>query len=295
MPLNPGKVGAWLGGLSWQPAAAEREAVAEVEELGYGALWFGEVPTAKEAFAHSGILLEASRRIVVATGIASIWGRDPMAMSTAAKTLAEAYPGRFLLGIGVSHPHVVKARGQTYERPVGRMREYVEAMRAAEYHGPEPPEPVTCVLAALRPPMLELARDLADGAHPYFVPVEHTARAREVLGSGKLLATEQAIVLETDPAEARAAARQYMRLYLAAPNYVANLRWLGWDPSDIENGGSDALVDAIVAWGDEDAIRARVQAHLDAGADHVCIQPLAARGEIDLAQLRALAPVLLES
>ncbi len=300
MPTNPGRIGAWLGGLAWATAGAEREAVAEIEELGYGAVWFPEFHVAKEPISHAGLLLAASRRIVVATGIASIWVRDAMSMSSAAKTLAEAYPGRFLLGIGVSHSFVVETRGQRYERPVSRMREYLEAMDGARYDAPEPAAPVTRVLAALRPPMLELARDLADGAHPYFVPVEHTARAREVLGSGKLLATEQAIVLETDPAEARAAARQYMRLYLAAPNYVANLRWLGWDPSDIENGGSDALVDAIVAWGDEDAIRARVQAHLDAGADHVCIQPLAARANpfgfdpsLGLDQLRALAPALL--
>jgi probable F420-dependent oxidoreductase len=291
---TPGKVGVWLGGLSWQPAAVEREAAAEIEELGYSALWFGEVPVAKEAVAHAGLLLATTSRIAIATGIASIWGRDPMGMSTAGKTLGEAYPGRFILGIGVSHPHVVKARGQTYERPVSRMRAYLEEMNAAAYQAPEPPEPVTRVLAALRPPMLELSRDFADGAHPYFVPVEHTARAREILGSGKLLMPEQAVLLETDAAKARQIGREHTSFYLRAPNYVNNLLWLGWDEADLADGGSDALVDSVVAWGDEEAIRARVQAHLEAGADHVCVQPLAGRGEIDLAQLRILAPALLE-
>ena len=292
--MTLGKVGVWLGGLSWQPAEVEREAVAELEELGYAALWVGEVPTAKEAFAHAGLLLAASRRIVVGTGIASIWARDPMAMSTAAKTLAEAFPGRFLLGIGVSHPHVVAARGQTYERPVARMRGYLQAMDAAVYHGPEPSEPVTRVLAALRPPMLRLAAELADGAHPYFVPVEHTARAREILGPDALLAPEQAVLLETDPERARLIGREHTSFYLEAPNYAECLRWLGWEAADLENGGSDALVDALVAWGDEAAIRSRVQAHLEAGANHVCIQPLAGRGEIDLVPLRSLAPALLD-
>jgi probable F420-dependent oxidoreductase len=292
--MTLGKVGVWLGGLSWQPAGVEREVVSELEELGYAALWIGEVPTAKEAFAHAGLLLAGSRHIVVGTGIASIWARDPMAMSSAAKTLAEAFPGRFLLGMGVSHPHVVASRGQTYERPVARMRSYLQAMDAAEYHGPEPSEPVTRVLAALRPPMLRLAAELAGGAHPYFVPVEHTARAREILGPSALLAPEQAVLLETDPERARRIGREHTSFYLSVPNYFESLRWLGWEAAELENGGSDALVDALVAWGDEAAIRSRVEAHLEAGANHVCIQPLAARTEIDLTSLRSLAPALLD-
>lgn len=289
-----GKVGVWLGALSWQPSGVARDAVTEVEELGYGSLWVGEVGIAKEVFSHAGVLLAASRRIVLATGIASIWARDPMAMSTAAKTLAEAYPGRFLLGIGVSHQHAVAARGHVYERPVTRMRRYLQAMDEAEYHGPEPAESVTRVLAALRPPMLRLAAELADGAHPYFVPVEHTARAREILGRDALLAPEQAIVLESDAERARSLAREHTSFYLTAPNYIESLRWLGWGEDDLKDGGSDALVDALVAWGDEDAIRARVEAHLAAGADHVCLQPLAPRGQIDLEPLRVLAPALRE-
>ena len=293
MATELGRVGVWLGALSWQPAAVARETARELEELGYSALWFGEVPTAKEPFAHAGILLGATSRIVVATGIASIWARDPMAMSTGGLTLAEAFPGRFALGIGVSHPHVVKARGQVYERPVARMRRYLEEMHAARYDGPEPAERPPLLLAALRRPMLELARDLADGAHPYFVPVEHTAVARETLGPGKLLAPEQAVLLETDPEEARRLARVHTSFYLRAPNYVNNLLALGWKEEDLADGGSDALVDALVAWGDEEAIRARVEAHFEAGADHVCIQPVGVpRGEVDPETLRRLAPAL---
>lgn len=294
MAIELGKVGAWLGGLSWQPAAVERAAVAELEELGYSAVWVGEVGVAKEALSHAAILLAASTRLVVGTGIAVIWARDPVAMSSGAKTLAEAFPGRFLLGMGVSHSHSVAARGQVYERPVARMRGYLEAMDAAEYSGPAPVEPVTRVLAALRPPMLRLAAELADGAHPYFVPVEHTAQAREILGASALLAPEQAVLLETDPERARRIAREHTSFYLTAPNYLENLKWLGWGEADLADGGSDALVDALVVWGDETAIRDRVRAHLEAGADHVCVQPLAGRGQIDLAQLRALAPALRE-
>lgn len=291
-----GKVGAWIGPLSAQPASAEREIVAELDELGYGSLWFGEVHFWKEAFTQAAILLAASERIVIGTGIANIWGRDPFTMVTGGKTLAEAYPGRFLLGMGISHPHLVQERGYEYVKPVTRMREYLEAMNAAEYRAPEPDPPLQTVLAALRPPMLELAKTHADGAHPYFVPVEHTARAREILGPDKLLIPEQAVLLETDPVEARRIAREHTSFYLSAPNYIGNIRWLGWDEKDMENAGSDALVDSIVAWGDEDAIRARIQAHLDAGADHVCIQPLGRKpGDLGVDQLRVLAPALLEA
>ncbi len=289
------RIGAWLGmELCIRPASEAREVVAELEELGYGALWFGESPLAKEALTHAAVLLAASRRIVVATGIANIWAREPLAMSTAGKTLAEAFPGRFLLGMGVSHAPVVESLGHEYVRPVARMREYLEAMDAGEYLGPEPQPPLRRVLAALRPPMLELAGTLADGAHPYFVPPEHTARAREILGPDPLLAPEVFAVLKTDPAEARRIARENIGFYLGAPNYVNNLIWLGYGEDDIANGGSDALVDSIIAWGDEGAIRARVQEHFDAGADHVCVQPLGRRpGDLGLDQLRALAPVLL--
>jgi probable F420-dependent oxidoreductase len=288
-----GRVGVWLTTIGRVSAAVERESVATIEELGYGALWVGESLVSKEVLVHAGLLLAASERIPIATGIANIYVRDATAMNAGANALAEAYPGRFVLGIGVSHRPLVTARGHDYGRPVTTMREYLDAMDGADYAAPAPSPPVPRVLAALRPRMLELARERAVGAHPYFVPPEHTARAREALGSGPLLAPEQAVVLESDPERARAVARKHMAGYLAMTNYTNNLRSLGFEDGDIVDGGSDRLVDAIVAWGDAGAIRERVRAHHDAGADHVAIQPLAANvgGAVD--QLRALAPVLL--
>jgi probable F420-dependent oxidoreductase len=174
------------------------------------------------------------------------------------------------------------------------MRAYLDAMDAAEYRGPPPAEPVPRVLAALRPRMLELARDRAAGAHPYFVPVAHTARARALLGDGPLLAPEQTVLLETNPRHARDKARSFMQNYLRLPNYVNNLRELGYGDHDFAEGGSDRLVDAIVAWGDENAIAARVRAHHDVGADHVAIQPLAADLATAVTELTALAAVLVD-
>ncbi|ARH93327.1 MULTISPECIES: LLM class F420-dependent oxidoreductase [Streptomyces] len=287
-----GRIGVWHGGLGRIPAATARRVAAEIEQLGYGALWFGEGPGTKEAFSHAGLLLAATERITVATGIANIWGRDAAAANGATHTLAEAYDGRFLLGLGASHAPIVNLRGHTYAKPLAAMRDYLDGMDAAPYEGPVTEPPPARVLAALGPKMLELARDRAAGAHPYLVPTDHTARAREILGDGPLLAPEQAVVLETDPAKARAVARAHTRFYLELPNYVGNLRRFGFDDDDFTGGGSDRLVDALVAWGDVDAVRRRVQEHLDAGADHVALQPLAADGGPGLDQLRALAPAL---
>ncbi|MFF8314875.1 LLM class F420-dependent oxidoreductase [Streptomyces lydicus] len=290
-----GRIGVWHGGLGRVPAAAARRAAAEIEQLGYGALWFGEGPGTKEAFSHAALLLAATERITVATGIANIWGRDAAAANGATHTLAEAYDGRFLLGLGASHAPIVNLRGHTYAKPLAAMRDYLDGMDAAPYEGPVTDPAPARVLAALGPKMLELARDRAAGAHPYLVPTDHTARAREILGDGPLLAPEQAVVLETDPAKARAAGRAHTRFYLELPNYVGNLRRFGFDDEDFTGGGSDRLVDALVAWGDVDAVRRRVQEHLDAGADHVALQPLAADGGLGLDQLRELAPALIGS
>jgi probable F420-dependent oxidoreductase len=286
-----GPVGVWLTLLGSRRADEERAAVAEIEELGYGALWIGEGPN-KEAFAHAGILLAASRRIVIATGIASIWARDPMAMNNGAQALAEAYPSRFVLGMGVSHGPIVQARGHDYRRPLTAMREYLDAMDAVRYRPPPPPEPLPRVLAALRPRMLELARDRTDGAHPYLVTPRHTARARGILGEERLLAPEQGVVLETDPQRAREIARAHLAGYLRLPNYVNSWREEGFDERDLADGGSDRLVDALVAWGDAEAIVARVREHLDAGADHVAIQPVTTDVARAVAELRELAPAL---
>jgi probable F420-dependent oxidoreductase len=289
-----GRVGVWAGAaLNRTTATAAREAVAEIEELGYGSLWLSDTPSGKDPFSNAGVLLAATERIVLATGIANVWGRDAAATNSAARTLGEAFPSRFVLGLGVSHLPAVTGRGHTYERPLAKMRSYLEELDAAPYDAPQPPESVPRVLAALRVRMLELSRDRAHGAHPYFVPTNHTVVAREALGSGPLLVPEQAVVLETDPSRARAIAREHTTRYLGLANYVNNLRALGFSDDDVAGGGSDRLVDAVVAWGDVDAIRARVGEHLDAGADTVLIQPLPADTESTLDQLRELAPAVL--
>ncbi|SHL16130.1 LLM class F420-dependent oxidoreductase [Streptomyces yunnanensis] len=289
-----GRVGVWHGGIGRLSAAAEREFAAEVERLGYGALWFGEAQATKEAFAHAGLLLAATERLTIATGIANIWARDATAMNAGAHTLAEAYDGRFLLGLGASHAPQVNGRGHAYAKPLAAMRSYLDAMDEATYEGPVATPPAR-VLAALGPKMVELAGERAAGVHSYFVTPEHTAGAREILGGTPLLAPEQAVLLETDPATARALIREHhLGFYLALPNYVNSLRRLGFEDDDFVDGGSDRLVDAIVAWGDVDAIRRRVREHHDAGADHVALQPIVADRGLGIDQLRELAPALLE-
>src|SRR5690606_28527049 len=178
-----GRVGVWLGALSGVSTAKAREAAAEIESLGYGSLWIADSPVSKEPFVHASLLLAATRNLIVGTGIANVWGRDAAATNAAALTLGEAFPGRFVLGLGVSHLPSVELRGHRYERPLAKMRSYLDELARATYQAYTSDEPVPTVLAALRPKMLELARDRADGAHPYFVPPAHTARAREILGS----------------------------------------------------------------------------------------------------------------
>jgi probable F420-dependent oxidoreductase len=289
-----GRVGVWSFALQRLPAADEGMAIRQLERLGYGAVWMPESLGSKEVFAHAGILLAASERAIVASGIASIYARDPMAMANGARALAEAYPGRFVLGIGVSHAPSVAMRGGDYGKPVETMTAYLDGMATASYAGPESSEPVPLVLAALGPRMLELAAARADGAHPYFVPVEHTPVARAAVGAEACLAVEQTAVLSTNADEARRIGRAFAKHYLALPNYANNLRRLGWADEDIANDGSDRLIDAVIAWGDVDTIAARVKAHLDAGADHVCVQ-LRAESSADpaLAGYAELAAALL--
>jgi probable F420-dependent oxidoreductase len=227
-PIELGPIGIWTSQLDYQPAAKAQEAAAELEELGFGAVWLPE-SAGREALTNAGLLLARTSRIVVATGIANIYARDAMAMASGQNTLAEAYPGRFLLGLGVSHsPLVEQHRGHRYEKPIPTMRAYLDTMDRAPYRAVPPSVKPIRVLAALGPQMLRLAAERAAGAHPYFVPTEHTARAREILGTNRLLAVEQAVVLETDPAKAREIARSHMSIYLALTNYVNNLRRLGF-------------------------------------------------------------------
>ena len=289
-----GRVGIWNFALQRLSAAEEGAAIREYERLGYPAVWIPESVGSKEVFAHAAILLGASEQAIVAPGIASLYARDPMAMANGARALAEAFPGRFVLGIGVSHAPSVAMRGSSYGKPIETMTEYLDGMASASYAGPELAQPVPLVLAALGPRMLELAATRADGAHPYFVPVEHTPMARAALGPEPCLAVEQTAVLSTDADTARRIGRAFAKHYLALPNYANNLRRIGLSDEDIANDGSDRLIDAVIAWGDVDAIAARVKAHLDGGADHVCVQ-LRAESSADpaLAGYAELASALL--
>jgi probable F420-dependent oxidoreductase len=288
-----GRVGVWSSALQTQAAPAESAALDAYGSVGYRATWIPEGLGSKEVFAHAGVLLAGSRRMLVATGIANIYARDPMAMANGARALVEAYPGRFLLGIGVSHAQYVAVRGSVYERPVTRMRAYLDAMEAASYSGPPPADRIPLVLAALGPRMLELAAERTDGAHPYFVPVEHTAMARARIGAEPLLLVELTAVLDTDPVRARDVARAFASRYLTLPNYAENLRRLGYGDHDLTGGGSDRLLDAVVVQGDADAIARRVRAHLDAGADHVCVQLRSAEaGDLCLEGYREVAASL---
>jgi probable F420-dependent oxidoreductase len=287
-----GRIGVWFGGLGWAPWPVARDAARRVEALGYGALWLSETPMAREPLSFAAALLAATERLPVATGIASIWSRDALASRNAALSLSEIHPGRFTLGLGVSHAPAVAVRGQVYDKPLTAMREYLKALDAVAWGGPSSEVPVPLVLAALRPKMLELSGTATTGAHPYFTPVEHTRIARAALGPGPLLAPEVSVVVDTDASAARARARSFMKLYLALPNYTNNLRDLGWTDADLADGGSDALVDAIVGWGDAEAVATRVRDHLDAGADHVAIQVVGTDVAGAVRELEALAGVL---
>jgi probable F420-dependent oxidoreductase len=249
-----------------------QETVAELEEMGYGAVWYGEA-LGREALTKATLLLAGTKRVVIATGIANIYARDPVTMAAAQKTLAEAYPNRFLLGLGVSHiPLVEGVRGHRYDKPVPTMRAYLDAMDKAPYQAAPPSSKPPRVLAALGPLMLKLAAERADGAHPYNTTPEHTAQARELLGPDPYLCPEQAVILEKDPAKARAMARKFLEIYLGLPNYTNNWLRLGFQETDLANGGSDRLIDAVVPWGELKTVVRRIQEHHAAGADHVCIQ-----------------------
>ncbi len=271
--MKLGRLGVW-NAMDAMSAADGAAFARRVEAWGYAALWLPE-SRGRNVLVHSSWLLANTARLIVAPGIANIYARDPMAMANGQRALAEQSGGRFLLGIGVSHaPSVEGLRGHNYGRPIATMRAYLEAMNAATYAAPVPPEKPLTILAALGPRMLALSAEMADGAHPYNVPPEHTEEARRIIGPGKLLCPEVWVLLETDPAAARAAARQALAPYLRLDNYANNWRRLGFGDADMAGGGSDRFVDANVAWGDEAAIRRRIQAHWDAGADHVCIQTI---------------------
>ncbi|MCR6490851.1 TIGR03620 family F420-dependent LLM class oxidoreductase [Amycolatopsis sp. OK19-0408] len=243
------------------PIGEVRDTAAEVEELGFAALWFGEY-AGRDAFTQAALLLAATSRLVVATGIARFDRRAPISAEASTRALGEAYPGRFTVGLGGHFPGA---------RPLTAIREYLTGMDSADLPAlPVPAPRPRRLLAALGPRALDLAAEHADGAHPYFVPPEHTALARERLGPAKHLAVEQAVLLDTDPD----AAREHVDLYVRqAPHHQANLRRLGFTEEDLSDGGSPRLVAALVATG-ENQIATRIRSHLDAGANHVCLQVL---------------------
>ena len=282
-----GRIGVWLGALGGLSAPYERAAVARIEQLGYSTLWITE--SRKEAMAHASLVLAASQRLTVATGIANVWAREPETLVSGANVLGETFDDRFVLGIGIGHAKFV----QRYDKPLATMTAYLDRMYAAADTGGAPAQPVPWLVAALRPKMLDLAVTRTQGSHPYFVPVEHTAFARAAMGPDPVLAPEVAVVLDPDPVTARATARAYMKMYLGLPNYTNNLLALGYTPDELADGGSDRLVDAVIPWGDAETIGRLLQEHLDAGADHVAVQPLTGGHGIGLDQLEALAPVLL--
>lgn len=283
--------GVWSGAFRYGPREQFAEAAAEVEELGYTAIW---VPDAggDDLFGALEAVLAPTSRITVATGILNLWMHEAKEVGSEYRRLVAAHGDRLLLGIGISHaPLIEQLHPGAYTRPVARTREYLEAIDAADESVPADRR----VLAALGPKMLALSAELAGGAHPYLVTPAHTARAREALGSGPLLAPEQGVILETDPEKARATARAALALYMQLPNYVNNWRRDGFTEQDVTAPGSDRLVDALVAWGDDEAIAARIKEHRDAGADHVCIQVLTDPSEMTVFQRdtwRRLAPAL---
>lgn len=274
--IDIGRVGLWTSLLDQHPTSRVREVVAELEALGWPCLWRPEA-SGRDALVSAAHMLDATTTLRVATGIAQIQARHPMTAKAAQQTLHEASDGRFLLGLGVSHaPMITTARKLPYETPYSDMAAYLAAMKEAPFSAYAAGDEPTTVLAALGPKMLRLAAEQADGAHPYFSPVEHTATARAILGPGKLLAPEQMVVIDEDLTRARELAVEHMTRYLRLPNYANNLLRHGFDEEDLA-GPSPRLVDAIVVCGDVDAVVRRVGEHHAAGADHVCVQVLTAR------------------
>ncbi|MGW2329921.1 LLM class F420-dependent oxidoreductase [Streptomyces sp. NPDC001700] len=281
-----GKIGIWTAALrvtESRSAQEVSEAAAELETLGYDALWFGGSPSADQA----ATLLQATNRITVATGILSIWDHEAAQVADRYAAIDAAHKGRFVLGLGVSHSALA---GERYKRPYSAMREYLTALDTA----PIPVPASRRVLAALGPKMLELSRDRAAGAHPYLVTPEFTAEAREILGDGALLAPDLKVVLDTDPDRARTIARDYLSMYLKLPNYTNNLLRLGFEEQDFADGGSERLLTSVFALGDAEAIRRRVDTYLEAGADHLAVQVVTEDPFSDLPreEWRALAEAL---
>jgi probable F420-dependent oxidoreductase len=279
--------GIWSAGLRYGDPAEAAEAAAELEELGYTALWIPDV--GGDLFGAVERLLAGTKTAVVATGILNLWMHPAADTAEFHARMSDQHGERFLVGIGVSHQPLIDSKEPgRYRKPLSAMADYLDGLDSAS----QPLSPNDRVLAALGPKMLELARERAAGAHPYNVTPEHTATARRAVGPAKLVLPEQAVTLTTDPETGRRRGRQHLEHYLGLPNYTNNLRRLGFGDDDFAGGGSDRLIDALVAWGDEDAIAARIREHRDAGADHVCVQVLSDEGLFPRTDWRALAPAL---
>lgn len=275
--MKLGKLGVWYF-TDTQSAAQAAQTVQRIEKIGYGTLWIPET-VGRNPFVHAAWLLANTTTLNLATGIANIYHREPGVTLAAQNTLAEQSGGRFLLGLGVSHkPLVEGVRGLTYGKPVATMEDYLEKMDRSPYHSIKPEAAPPRVIAALGPKMLEVARDHCAGAHPYFSSPDHTRMARAILGPDKLLCVEQKVILETDPAKARQLARDVAQIYINLPNYRNNWLRMGLTEADLADGGSDHFIDTTFAWGDVDTVKQRLREHFDAGANHVCIQPVNPNG-----------------
>lgn len=284
-----GRVGAWTFAFDGRAPAHVATDARAIEALGYGALWIPEGSGSTDVLTQLGWLLGATERLTIASGIANITAREPEVLARGSAFLSEAYPGRLVLGVGVGHEYSTERRGRTWDRPLGRMRAYLDAMDGTLVDRPGAP----LLLAALGDAMLRLSSECALGAHTYFVPVEHTAHARAVLGPEPVLAVELGAIVTTDAGEARRRARAWTEGYLQLPNYASNWARLGYG-EELDGGGSDRLVDAAIAWGTVEDVAARVREHLDAGADHVCVQPiLPDEAGPGIPLLRELAPALI--
>jgi probable F420-dependent oxidoreductase len=282
-------------GLNALPAGAVVEAVRELEQRGVRTLWISDSVRGRDPFVLAGLVLNATTELTVALGVANIYGRDPATMQIAACTVAEAYRGRFVLGLGVSHQPTLAQRGHVSGRPIETMSAYLEAMDRVDYLPPAPLEPVARLVGALGPRMLELAARRTGGAHPYLVTPRHTAQARAVVGNTRFLGPEQTVLIEGDPERARSMARAHLMAYLSMPNYRRSVLAQGFEDEDLAGGGSDRLVDALVLWGDAESIVERAEEQCAAGADHVALLPIGAShreigsGVLSLAEFLAAA------
>jgi probable F420-dependent oxidoreductase len=293
MSFPPGGTGIWSMGLRFGEEEPSVELTKAVEDLGYTAVWFPDMGGGG-LFERVTALLDATSQITVATGICNIWMHEPAEVAEQYNKLTAAYGPRLLLGLGASHAPIVDQIEQgRYRKPLSKMRSFLDELDAIS-----PGVPVESrLLAALGPKMMELAGTRSAGAHPYLVPPEHTAAAREALGPDAYLAVEVGVVLEADPDAARQIARAGLEMYFGLPNYLNNLRNHGLDDEDLSHPGSDKLIDSVIAWGDDKAIAARLDEYRSAGADHIAIQVLTGAGTADptfpIDQLRQLAPALL--